>query len=152
MTHILAYHRFLQLFFNIDTILIIKSFGAHVFAHPRTPIQCWWILLVLPQGTSNFREDAIVHLTATRHAWRARAYPMMKGSIRCHENVISRFYKNSYTAKKSCFHHVPHSITLPTLDGGAGDHKKSISPRGNGPFDKRKCMQHWMGCGGSKEV
>ena len=77
---------------------------------------------------------------------------MMKGSIRCHENVISRYYKKSYTAKKSCFHHVPYSITLPTLDGGAGDHEKSISPQGNGTFDKRKRMQHWMGCGGSKEV
>ena len=88
-----------QLIFNIDLILIIRSFRANVFTHPRTPIQCWWILLILPQGTRHFREDAIVHLTATRHAWRARAYPMMKGSIRCHENVISRFYKNSYTAK-----------------------------------------------------
>ena len=141
-----------QLIFNIDLILIIRSFRANVFTHPRTPIQCWWILLISPQGTRHFRADAIVHLTATRHAWHARAYPMMKGSIRCHENVISRFYKNSYTAKKSCFHHVPHSITLPTLDGGAGDHKKSISPQGNGTFDKRKRMQHWMGCGGSKEV
>ena len=88
-----------QLIFNIDLILIIRSFRANVFTHPRTPIQCWWNLLILPQGTRHFREDAIVHLTATRHAWRARAYPMMKGSIRCHENVISRFYKNSYTAK-----------------------------------------------------
>ena len=88
-----------QLIFNINLILIIRSCRANVFNHPRTPIQCWWILLILPQGTRHFREDAIVHLTATRHAWRARAYPMMKGSIRCHENVISRFYKNSYTAK-----------------------------------------------------
>ena len=88
-----------QLIFNIDLILIIRSFRANVFTHPRTPIQCWWNLLILPQGTRHFREDAIVHLTATRHAWRARAYPMMKAAIRCHENVISRFYKNSYTAK-----------------------------------------------------
>ena len=91
-----------QLIFDINLILIIRSFRANVFTHPRTPIQCWWNLLILPQGTRHFREDAIVHLTATRHAWRARAYPMMKGSIRCHENVISRFYKNSYTAKNSC--------------------------------------------------
>ena len=141
-----------ELIFNINLILITRSFRANVFTHPRTPIQCWWKLLILPKGTRNFREDAIVHLTVTRHAWRARAYPMMKGSIRCHENVISRFYKNSYTAKKSCFHHVPHSITLPTLDGGAGDHKKSIFPQRDGTFDKRKCMRHWIGCGGSKEV
>ena len=67
-----------QLIFNIDLILIIRSFRANVFTHPRTPIQCWWNLLILPKGTRHFREDAIVHLTATRHAWRARAETFQK--------------------------------------------------------------------------